>query len=166
MREWLFAGLGISTIAAAVSVVVARSPVHSAFALILSFFGLAGLYVLWGAPFLGVVQVLIYTGAIVVLFVFVVMILNLSRGAGAQTSSWVNVLFAAAGTWLLSFVILRALNQPSLTVRGSVEVPELGLRSLSLLLFTRYLWPFEVLSLFMLAMIVAVFILARPEGKA
>src|SRR5262245_29191265 len=68
MREWLFPLFGIFTIAAATGVVFSRNAIYSAFSLVLAFFGLAGIFVLWGNNFLAMLQILIYAGAIVVLF--------------------------------------------------------------------------------------------------
>ena len=160
MRETLFIVFSLFTIAAASGVVLSRNPVYSAFSLILSFFGLSGLYLLWGSTFMAMIQILIYTGAIVVLFVFVVMLLNLQT----VRENSPNLLFlvgAAAAVWLFSLMILRVLTRA--IPNKVVEIPTDQLRSISKLLFTRYLWPFEVLSLFLLVMIVAIFAITRTQ---
>ena len=82
MRDLLFAAGALFTVAMAAGVVFARGAIFSAFCLVLSFFGLALLYILWDSTFISMIQVLVYAGAIVVLFVFVVMLLNLDRGDG------------------------------------------------------------------------------------
>jgi len=160
MRETLFIVFSLFTIAAASGVVLSRNPVYSAFSLILSFFGLSGLYLLWGSTFMAMIQILIYTGAIVVLFVFVVMLLNLQT----VRENSPNLLFlvgAAAAVWLFSLMILRVLTRA--IPNKVVEIPTDQLRAISKLLFTRYLWPFEVLSLFLLVMIVAIFAITRTQ---
>ena len=160
MRETLFIVFSLFTIAAASGVVLSRNPVYSAFSLILSFFGLSGLYLLWGSTFMAMIQILIYTGAIVVLFVFVVMLLNLQT----VRENSPNLLFlvgAAAAVWLFSLMILRVLTRA--IPNKVVEIPADQLRTISKLLFTRYLWPFEVLSLFLLVMIVAIFAITRTQ---
>ncbi len=168
MREWLFTGVGIFTIAMAMAVVFAKSAVYSAFSLILTLFGLATLFLLWGNGFLASLQVLIYAGAIVVLFVFVVMLLDISKGR-AQTPRPLLGIVGGTATWLFSLLLLRTLNHARFfNAAVSGQAHRMDMRVLSKLLFTDYLWPFEVLSLFLLALIVAIFILAKPEeeGKA
>lgn len=162
VHEILFSTFGIFSIACAAGVVFSRSPVYSAFSLILSFFGLSAMYVLWDATFIAMIQILIYTGAIVVLFVFVVMLLDLGHSAGGYWHSWFTVVFAGFGTWCLGLFLLRSLNSGNSRPIVSLGV-NTGMREISRLLFTDYLWPFEVLSLFMLAMLIAVYALARPE---
>lgn len=162
MREILFTIFGLFTIAMAAGVVIARNAVYSAFSLILCFFGLAAIYLLWGATFIAVVQVLIYAGAIVVLFMFVVMLLNLGR-APMQNQNWVLLAIAGVSVWLFSFLMLRVLSVGTVTA-GSAGM-ENSMRAVSKLLFTRYLWPFEVLSVFLLVLIVAIFAIAHPEAE-
>jgi NADH-quinone oxidoreductase subunit J len=167
MTEAFFIVFSLFTISTAFGVVFSRSPVYSAFCLILSFFGLSAIYVLWGATFIAMLQILIYTGAIVVLFVFVVMLLNLTRGnSGGHSHSWMIVGISACGAWCFALLLLRTLNHapffnmtaPQLTTTGQM-------RQVSTLLFNEYLWPFEVLSLFLLALIIAIFALTKPEGR-
>ena len=141
-------------------VVFSKNPVYSAFCLILSFFGLSALYVLWGATFIAMIQVLIYTGAIVVLFVFVVMLLNLGRGQ-SHSHSWLMVGVSGLAVGFLSLPLFRILSRTTIPETGPTA--EINIRVISKLLFSQYLWPFEVLSLFLLAMIVAIFALTRSD---
>lgn len=163
MKDQLFMGFGLFTILCAIGVVFSRQAVYSAFSLILSFFGLAGLYLMWGSTFIAMIQVLIYTGAIVVLFVFVVMLLDLGRNTGPSWHNSLIVLLAGGGAWLFSLALLRTLNQVPIAAVNQVVGHESAMRSISRLLFTDYLWPFEVLSVFLLALIIAIYALARPE---
>jgi NADH-quinone oxidoreductase subunit J len=163
MRETLFIAFSLFTIAAASGVLVSRNPVYSAFSLILSFFGLSGLYLLWGSTFMAMIQILIYTGAIVVLFVFVVMLLNL-QSTRENSSNFVFLGIASASVWFFSLIILRVLTRS--IPNKTLEIPENQLRIISKLLFTRYLWPFEILSLFLLVMIVAIFAITRTQEIA
>jgi len=153
---------GAFTIAMALGVVLAKNPVYSAFSLILCFFGLSALYVMWGATFIAMIQILVYTGAIVVLFVFVVMLLDLGRGVSAHSHSWMTVLFSALGVWFFSVLLLRTFHHSPATINaGGFGVDQI--KTISNLLFNEYLWPFEVLSLFLLALIIAIYALTRPE---
>jgi NADH-quinone oxidoreductase subunit J len=155
-----FIAFCLFTLGCASGVVLAKNPVYSAFSLILSFFGLAGLYLMWGTPFIAMIQILIYTGAIVVLFVFVVMMINNSKRT-QHSHSWPMVGISAVGAWLFSLLLLKTLTQGSFA--GNHPPKEASLHVLARLLFNQYLWPFEVLSLFLLVMIVGIFVLTRAQ---
>ncbi len=162
MKEAVFVFFTLVTIGFALGVVFAKNAVYSAFSLVLCFFSLSAIYVLWGATFIAVVQVLIYTGAIVVLFLFVVMLLDMAKGTINLSAGWVMAAVAGAASWIFAVLLLRTLNKTGVPVpTGTLNA--IDIRTISKLLFTDYLWPFEVLSIFMLALIVAVFALARPE---
>jgi len=121
---------------------------------------------MWGSTFIGMIQVLIYTGAIVVLFVFVVMLLDLGKGSGALWNNWLSVILSVAGASLFAVILLRSLNLiPSASAFVAAPLAGDDIRKVSLLLFNEYLWPFEVLSVFLLALIVAIFALTRPENE-
>ena len=162
MRDLAFILFSLMTVGTGLGVVMARSPIYSAFSLILSFFGLAMLYLLWGAAFISMVQILIYAGAIVVLFVFVVMLLNLER-AREQFNSWLIILAAGVGTWFASISLLKTLR---FSQGAAVNAPGvISIKGLSKLLFTQYLWPFEMLTVFLVALIVAIYVIARPTKE-
>ncbi len=163
MKEIAFAVFSLFTLVTAAGVVLSRNVIYSAFNLVLCFFGLAILYLLWGANFISMIQVLVYAGAIVVLFVFVVMLLNFEKPSETPTKPW-SVAFIGAGVWLLSLILLRVFSQ----VFGALPLPEMKestVRQVSKLLFTQYLWPFEILTVFLLALIIGIFLLARPEKE-
>lgn len=164
MNEAIFIGLGVFTLLCASSVVLCKSPVYSAFSLILSFFGLAGLYVMWASPFLAMIQVLVYTGAIVVLFVYVVMLIN-PGGGGSVYRNGIVMMTSALLVWSVCLLLLKSMTGGSQSAGGAHSVT---LKMAAKLLFTRYLWPFEILSIFLIVMIVAVFALAKEpkRGKA
>lgn len=164
MRDAFFLVFGLFTIASALGVVVSRHPIYSAFSLVLSFFGLSGLYLLWGSGFMAMLQILIYTGAIVVLFVFVVMLLNPDKEAATENTSSPVILLFGGVVWAFSLLVLRVLNRATYFVNGDPPTA-FDMRHIAELLFSRYLWPFEVLSLFLLALLIAVCALARPERK-
>jgi len=163
MRDLFFTGFAVFTLLCAVGVVFARSAIYSAFSLVLCFFGLAGLYLLWDATFLSMIQILIYTGAIVVLFVFVTMLLYLDKTLGPQWHGWLAMIVGGSAVWTLTYLLLKSLN--SFTIATPTTVADTSFRNISKLLFTQYLWPFEVLSIFLLVMMIAIYILARPEEK-
>ena len=161
--EFLLPAFSLFTVAMAASVILSKNPVHSAFGLVLCFFGLAGMYLLWGATFLSVIQILIYAGAIVVLFVFVVMLLNLGKPTVSHFS-WVLVCIAGISVWLLAFSVLRVLGKDPGPI--AAKAFDMSVRATSKELFSRFLWPFEVLSVFLLVMIVAIFAIAKSDSHS
>ena len=158
----LFAGVAL---ASAVIVVAARRVVASALALVTCFLAVAGLFILQGAEFLGVVQILLYAGSIVVLFVFVVMMMSLR---GAEEDDWTGP--RAFGGVLLGGVVLSQLAWIFARSRGLLAAPSAGLapgeghiQVLGKVLFQRYLLPFEVLSVVLLAALFGVLVIGRRK---
>src|SRR5213080_1828410 len=138
---WAFAGLAILS---ALSCITRRSPVASALWLVVTLFSLAALFVLLDAQFIAVLQVLVYAGAIMVLFLFVIMLLNLGRPGPTD-------LKGPAG---LGVGVLLA---------GLLLVQLLGLRRVAPPLFGAYLVPFEITSILLLAAIVGAVVLAKRK---
>ncbi|MCB0416323.1 MAG: NADH-quinone oxidoreductase subunit J [Bdellovibrionaceae bacterium] len=162
MREVFFMIFSVFTVLAALGVVVSRHAIFSAFSLVLSFFGLAVLYLLWGSSFVAMLQILIYTGAIVVLFVFVVMLLDLKKEETLDSAKTGPLVLAGVSVWLFSLLVLRALNRATFFKSTNIEAAS-DMKSISTLLFSKYLWGFEILSVFLLALIVSACVLARAE---
>ena len=167
-----FAFAGVSVLGSLV-VIGQRNPIYSVLALILSFFGLSGLYVLLEAPFVAVVQIIIYAGAIMVLFLFVVMLLNVPREGESEWDKahpyfrpWplrigavLSVLMVVELVWALSRT--SGLNVGVAEQRPGVSsVAELGR-----VLFTDYMFAFEVTSiLILIAMVGAVSLAKKRES--
>jgi NADH-quinone oxidoreductase subunit J len=162
MKDLLLILFGWWTIGCGVGVVFSKNAVYSAFSLILCFFGLSAVYVMWGATFIAMIQILIYTGAIVVLFVFVVMLLDLVKSAATPSFGWISLTLTVIGVWSFSVLLLKAMNRAFYFNPTSVT-GQTDMRSISKLLFMDYLWPFEILSIFLLALIIGIFALTRPE---
>jgi len=151
----------IVAIASAIAVVVNRNPVASAISLVSAFLSVAGLYLTMGATFLTAVQVLVYAGAIMVLFLFVIMLLNLehdpselprlSRLAGAGLA--VALMFAAVA---LVAGGSGALESESLRAGSASEIGKL--------FFSEYLFPFEMASLLLLFAMVGAIVVARKRS--
>jgi len=163
---WFFSA---TAILAAFLCITRRSPVASALWLITTLFNVAALFVLLDAHFLAAVQVLVYAGAIMVLFLFVIMLLNLTeRDPGDRGGWWPNkIIGAAVGIALVvELFVLRRAVPPAALVRppGSAAraVAEQGaVRVLSVPLFQAYLVPFEITSLLLLAAVVGAVVLAK-----
>jgi NADH:ubiquinone oxidoreductase subunit 6 (subunit J) len=159
-----FFAMGVLAIVGALIAVSQQNLLRAALGLVLAFLGVAGIYFMLEAEFVGVVQILVYVGAISVLILFAVMLtrgLMQGRG-GAHNSQWI----AAAGIALLLFTILAAValgaNWHLDTARATVGdmIPKLGTE-----LLTTYLLPFEAISLLLLAALVGAIVIAREENQ-
>jgi NADH-quinone oxidoreductase subunit J len=164
---YLFGGLALIS---AVLVIFQRKPVHNAMALIFTLFCMAGLYLLLGAEFVAMIQVLVYAGAIMVLFLFVIMLLNLDQEeaierAGSRFRRWLGG-FLAVVAFLLLAPVWAVQVLP--VVKGTFppeKVQELGNTAwIARLLFTDYLFPFEVASVMLLAAIVGAVFFAMKRA--
>jgi NADH-quinone oxidoreductase subunit J len=171
--QLLFYVFGTVAVIGSVLVVAQRNPIYSVLALIMAFFGLAGLYVNLEAPFVAVVQIIIYAGAIMVLFLFVVMLLNvpredaaewdrshpLYRPAAVRLGAVLAVLMAAELGWALSRLPGGAAGV------GEQAVAVSAVRDLGRVLFTDYMFAFEVTSILIIAAMVGAVLLARKHGE-
>src|SRR5271170_1952491 len=145
MTQLLFWVLSILALFAAIMVVVSRSPVHSVLWLIIVFFAISGHYILLNAQFLAIVNLIVYAGAIMVLFLFVIMLMNLNADTEPQKNKWLKIAGVIAGGALL-LVFVGALknadlkNQLAQTGQGDIGL----IRNLGLALFHDYVVPFEI----------------------
>ena len=162
---WAFAG---TAIASAVLCITRRSPVASALWLVNTLFNLAAIYVLLDAHFIAAVQVLVYAGAIMVLFLFVIMLLNLGRtGPSDVRGPWGKVVAGVAGLVLAGELIALRLAVPPHALElpaGAVAATVAGsgaVRAVAQPLFQAYLVPFEITSVLLLAAIVGAVVLAK-----
>ena len=159
----LFIVFALAAVASALVVVTQKNPVNSILALIVTFFCLAVLYVTLGAQFIAALQVIVYAGAIMVLFLFVVMLLNLKEPArwDARGPLLTGLGFAAAGGLLL--IAVAALREP-LGLSAPLD-PQLGsVGSVGEALFRKFLLPFEVVSVLLLAAIIGAVALVKRGG--
>lgn len=148
---------------AAVSVVLQRTPVYSALSLIVVLCSLAALYLLLGAEFIAVVQVIVYAGAIMVLFVLVIMLLNAGREKstrGSRVARWLGLPFLMAFLLEVLFAVWRQF--PS---RLTSPPPPLdaGPAAIGQLLFQSYVLPFEVTSILILVAVLGAVVLAKKQ---
>jgi NADH-quinone oxidoreductase subunit J len=159
----LFAGLAIGC---GLAVVAQRNPLYSAISLIGVFISLACLYVMLAAPFIAAVQVIVYAGAIMVLVVFVIMLLNVEEEEHRRPRLrfLVPAAIALAGVMIAEVAFILVTVQQATVVPGS-SASDVGLtHSIGSALFTRYLLPFEITSILLLMAIVGAMTLARRGG--
>jgi NADH-quinone oxidoreductase subunit J len=165
-----FALGAIVVLAGAVGVVVARNPVHAALMLVQTLFGVAVLFVAQGAHFLAAVQVIVYAGAIVVLFLFVIMLLGVDKDeliAAEPMRSQVPVAVIVVAITAAELLLLGRARWATGTksVVGALEGPGGNVEQLAEVIFTRYLFAFEATSvLLVIAVVAAVALSRRPEG--
>lgn len=166
MLSSLFYFLAFTSIFLAVMVVVAKNPIHSVLYLILTFFTIAGHYLILNAQFLALVHIVVYAGAIMVLFLFVIMLLNLNAETEPKQSALMKFAGAIAGGCLM-LVLIAVLSKTNSMQPHFEANSQIGLiKTLGKVLYTDYILPFEVASiLFLIAMIGAV-ILAKKEPAA
>jgi len=164
----LFTILAVVTVITAILVIVQRNPVASAIYLIITLFSLAGIYLLLNAQFIAVIQVLVYAGAIMVLFLFVIMLLNLEREKKIITRHRMQKVFGV----FLGIILLAQIGMVfnSVLLEGSKgtfppeKVAALGnTQVVAKLLFTDYLLPFEITSVLLLVAIIGAIVLAKRQ---
>lgn len=158
---WLFGILGI---AGGVGLIVNKSPVYAALSLILNFFSLAGLYLSLSAEFLAAIQILVYAGAIMVLFLFVIMLLNLDKeedlhlfSAGKGLAFILGI--ALVAELLVAFGVLNGRDVTGTFAYGKVE-------PIGRALMTDYLFPFEIISVILIAALIGAIVVARRHTYA
>ena len=159
----LFAGVAI---AAAILVVIARNPIHSALALVVALVQVAAVFVLLHSPFLAAIQIFVYVGAVMVLFLFVIIMLDVRKEARAPfldraIAPALVILVLLGGEMIALLVSSERLAQlspsPAVSADGQLE-------GLSKTLFADYLLPFEAASVLLLVALVGAIILARRDS--
>lgn len=158
------------TVIASIGVVGQRNPMHSVMLLITSFGALAGLYVLLDAPFTAVTQIIIYTGAIMVLFLFVVMLLNVNREEPAPSGLLAalqpgSLKIAVVLSVVLGIEIIWTLSKISLTSFAADPAAQSvsSVTRIGVSLFTRHAFAFEATSILILVAMVGAIVIARKE---
>ena len=167
MAEKLFYFLSFLTILSALLVVFSKNPVHSVLYLILCFFTLSGHYILLNAQFLAAVNIIVYAGAIMVLFLFTIMFLNLRLDSAMQQSIGIRIGGTVLGG-LLFLIMVAALKDVSIQQSSELDFnSQIGVvEHLGKVLFEKYLIPFELVSvLFLSAMVGAVMLGKREAGE-
>lgn len=163
----LFVVLAAGIVGMSIFCMTRKNPVTAVMSLVASFFGLAGIYATLAAHFLAILQILVYAGAIMVLFIFVVMILNREENTRVSLRGLVTrVLGVAAGVYLL-FVFLRVAIPEDASALATAELsPTFGtVASVGDVLFRQFMFPFEAISLLLLVAIVGGVVVSRSARK-
>jgi NADH-quinone oxidoreductase subunit J len=172
MANALFYLMSVGAVAAALGTVLARNPIQCVLSLLASFFCLATIYLLAGFQFLAAAQILVYAGAIMVLFLFVIMLLNLGNPGTDDTTD--TAMFRKKGAFVGVLVAAATMAAGAMAVTAGAlpeaaqAMPEHGIDEIPALageMFGRYLLPFEAISILLLATAVAVVVLAKRDRK-
>lgn len=170
MEQVLFIVLAVIAIATALNVIFQRNPLYSALSLIGTLASLSALYLTLHAQFIAAIQIVVYAGAIMVLFIFVIMLLNVPKTQPViekhKALGYLAIPFAGA-LIAEAFYVLKTLADKKLTPAFAVEAPDRAVGttySIGFNLFTTYLLPFEVTSVLILMAVIGAMVLARREG--
>lgn len=161
---YVFAALAI---AGGIGVVANRNPVSSAFAMIVSFLGLAALFIQLDAYLVGILQILVYAGAIMVLFLFIIMLLDLKDEEGRRFSvlSTFGAFIVAGGMLLLVAGVLKRFEEGDKVLKPlkAMAQADSDVRQIGELLFTTYWFPVQVIGMLLLVATIGVVVLSKRE---
>jgi NADH-quinone oxidoreductase subunit J len=161
---WFFYGLSGVAIISALLVITRRNPVHSAIALIFTLLSLAGMYLMLYAPFVAGVQIILYVGGIMVLFLFVIMLVNLERSLKEEQFNRQWVAAGLATLVLGGLFVYVYLKAGSLFPAPTTAMPEQGnTQRVGMALYTSYVYPFEIASILLLVAIIGAVVMAKKR---
>jgi len=163
--EILFWLLSVLALFSAIMVHVSRNPIHSVLWLIVVFFAISVHYLLLNAQFLAIVNIIVYAGAIMVLFLFVIMLMNLNKETEPQRNIWMKFFGVVSGGLLLWIFISASRSAADITGKN-VQIGEgdIGLiQNLGKVLFKEYALPFEISSVLFLSAMVGAVVIGKKE---
>ncbi len=144
--------------------ITSKNPVHSVLWLIVTFFAISGHYILLNAQFLAIVNIIVYAGAIMVLFLFVIMLMNLNKETEPQKSRWLKMAGAVAGGCLLLVMVAALKDSDIKQQQALVKEGNIGLiQTLGKELFSTYVVPFEISSILFLSAMVGAVVIGKKE---
>jgi NADH-quinone oxidoreductase subunit J len=163
--EILFWFLSVLALFSALMVLASKNPVHSVLWLIVVFFAISGHYILLNAQFLAIVNLIVYAGAIMVLFLFVIMLMNLNAKGEAQHNLWIKLAGVVAGGLVLFVLFEAVINAGEISKsQALMNEGDIGLiENLGKILFTKYVVPFEISSVLFLSAMVGAVVIGKKE---
>ena len=164
VTQILFWVLSVLALFSALMMITSKNPVHSVLWLIVTFFSISGHYILLNAQFLAIVNIIVYAGAIMVLFLFVIMLMNMNKSTEPQKNRWVKFAGGIAGGCLL-LILVAALKDSEVKLKYTeVKTGDIGLiRNLGKELFTTYVVPFEISSILFLSAMVGAVVIGKKD---
>ncbi|MDH5468634.1 MAG: NADH-quinone oxidoreductase subunit J [Candidatus Aminicenantes bacterium] len=163
MGYFLFFLLAALCVGSVLGMIISKNQAYNALFLIVAFASMGGLFGLLEAPFIAVVQIIIYAGAIMVLFIFVIMMINVRKGFPPERKKW--TLYLSLGLAVVLVIELAVALKGAFTLPISTEKLEAGPVSLGRLLFTKYLYPFEITSILIIAALVGAIVLVKRKER-
>lgn len=158
---WLLSAMAVFS---ALMVVASKNPVYSVLWLVVTFFAISGHYILLNAQFLAIVNIIVYAGAIMVLFLFVIMLMNLGRLAEPQKNRWLRVAGVVAGGCLMLVFVAALKNIEIKKQLAETNSGDIGLiENLGKALFNDYVVPFEISSVLFLSAMVGAVVIGKKE---
>lgn len=167
LPKLFFGYFSVVMIALSLLIITRRNPVHSVLWMLVLFFHIAGLYLFLNAEFLAAVQLILYAGAILVLFLFVIMMLNLKEELTAERfiGEWpIGVALGISILMFIYFTISKFIQGPAGQYTIEAIKKETHTKTIGKVLYTEYLFPFEIASLILLIAIVGAIVLAKKRG--
>lgn len=162
ITDILFYSLSALAIGSAVLVVLSKNPIYSVLWLIVTFFAISGHYILMNAQFLGIVNLIVYAGAIMVLFLFVIMLMNLNADSEPQKNKWLKLAGVVAGGCFLLVMVAALKDAEVKGAQAQLNTGNIGLiENLGKALFTEYVVPFEISSILFLSAMVGTVVLGK-----
>jgi NADH-quinone oxidoreductase subunit J len=163
----LFWFLSALALVGATMVLISKNPIHSILWLIVVFFAISGHYILLNAQFLAIVNLIVYAGAIMVLFLFVVMLMNLNSDTEPQKNNWMKIAGAISGGCLLLIMIDVVSGSTEMQHKTAmVKEGNIGLiKYLGKALYTDYVVPFEISSVLFLSAMVGAVVIGKKESE-
>ena len=160
----LFWILSVVALFSALMVITSKNPMHSVIWLIIVFFAISGHYLLLNAQFLAIVNIIVYAGAIMVLFLYVLMLMDLKKEIEPKKNRWLKLAGAVAGGSLL-LVLIAALKKADLANQfAETRTGDIGLiENLGKVLFNEYVVPFEISSILFLSAMVGAVVIGKKE---
>ena len=160
----LFWVLSVMALFSALMVITSKNPMHSVIWLIIVFFAISGHYLLLNAQFLAIVNIIVYAGAIMVLFLYVLMLMDLKKETEPKKNRWLKLAGAVAGGSLL-LVLIAALKKADLANQiAETRTGDIGLiENLGKVLFNDYVVPFEISSILFLSAMVGAVVIGKKE---
>lgn len=163
--QWLvFLGVAFTSIIASLLLITRKNPIHSALFLVLTFLCVSVLYLLLQSQFIAIIQVVVYAGAIVMLIVFVVMLLDLEEELRTGLKLFYSKVIGGLLAVLFLFGIIYSVAATALTGKTGPYMPEkvsANVKAVGEVLFTQYLFPFEIVSVLLVAAIVGAVVLSK-----
>jgi NADH-quinone oxidoreductase subunit J len=160
----LFILLSVLAIGSALMVITRKNPLHSVLYLVITFFAISGHYILLNAQFLAIVNIIVYAGAIMVLFLFVVMLMNLNTEVEPQKNRLAQIAGVISGGSLFLVIVAALVKSKSVTGAMELQTGDYGLiKTLGKVLFNDYVLPFEISSVLFLSAMIGAVVISKKE---